>query len=556
MFRNTFFKYTAFIFAGICMGAMILPAATISAQAASVPTSASASTSISEVLSEESKAEAIEMIRDVENDVKSGVESEDESAGVQEPETRSTDVRAASEGCVLVTVEGTFEETEAEKILARLNEIRYEACAEGVMNPQDGEPLTLDDYVPLKWSADLENRALTRAAEASLLADHTRPNGQSCFTFLDSGIMATNETLAWGYGSIVESVNGWYTEKEAYLSQTSESSELGKEADASEVLLSGVTSHYVALINPDNQYVGAADFAIDGQRDACAAQFTAEDTTEAAAVLVSEEQVGNYGLYRQVVEIKAEDLALTHIKGRSTLGTGSMAEYETALVYVGDDGADQRVEPLDGYIYTSSDESVLAFDNTLSDSTVATAAAKEEGEVVITARIAGAPERLSVEKNVEVSDDIAENAGWNETERGLQYRKASGELITDKWLKIDGEWYRLDQDGYAQTGWYSEDGQWYYFDEDGAMVRGWVASDGKWYYMSYSEGKLQIGWVEFKGRWYYLSVQKGGAMQTGWLENEGATYYLDADGARVTGEVQIEGETYLFGDDGILQANP
>ncbi len=489
----------------------------------------------------------------------------EESENEESVPIRKTDVQTASEGCVMVRVDGIFEETDAKAVLARLNEIRYEACKEGVMNPKDGEPLTVEDYVPLKWSTDLENRALTRAAEASLYADHIRPNGQSCFSLQIEGLRATNETLAWGYSDILQSIDGWYTEKETYLAQTQSAVDANDAGDTKKAGTSGeeiepdyknagVTGHYVALIDPDNCYVGVADFSINGHGDACAAEFSEKaevqeelkSTASAAFVQISEQQVNSYGRCRQEVEVQAEGLTLAQIVGSSALKPETETVYETALIYGADNSAGKYVEPVDGYVFSSSEPSVVAISEDGK-----TAKAQKEGLALITATVKGTA--LTSEKNVEVSETIAENAGWNQNEQGWQYRKASGELLTERWIKVDGSWYRLNEEGYARVGWYSEKGSWYYFDEEGVMTTGWLRDSEKWYFMSLPGGKLQTGWVESHGKWYYMNVRSGGEMQTGWLEDSGKTYYLSKDGSMVTGEQVVDGKNYTFGADGVLQ---
>lgn len=177
---------------------------------------------------------------------------------------------------VTVAVTGDFEDPQRKQAVARINEIRLEACKEGLVDPRDGDELTMEDYVPVQWSEAMEEIAVTRAAEASVLQDHVRPNGESCFTVnaevemkgtqtgsseetleVSRMISADMETLAWGYGDVLDSIEGWYSEKEAYLASG------GSE-----------TGHYIALISPDVLYFGAADFTAYGQRDACAGEFS------------------------------------------------------------------------------------------------------------------------------------------------------------------------------------------------------------------------------------------------------------------------------------------
>ena len=157
---------------------------------------------------------------------------------------------------VMILVEAQPEKTDREALLLLINEIRREACEEGVDSPVDGRPLTPADYVPLQWSEALEEIALQRAAESMILQDHTRPDGTECFTAAPEGVSFTTETLAWGFEDAEEALKGWYSEKASYLN-----------ADG------GPAGHYMALINPENRSVGIAGLSARWQRNACAGAF-------------------------------------------------------------------------------------------------------------------------------------------------------------------------------------------------------------------------------------------------------------------------------------------
>lgn len=169
---------------------------------------------------------------------------------------QAAEASESEEILAMIRIEGQFEQPDRQALLDRLNEIRREACEEGVNNPVNGEPLTEADYVPMEWSDELEQVAAIRAVETSLLRDHVRPDGTQCFTVLPDSNVFSMETLAWGFGSIKEALEGWYSEKEAYTGET------GTPA-----------GHYIALITPDNQYVGIADLRTVGGRDSCAGAF-------------------------------------------------------------------------------------------------------------------------------------------------------------------------------------------------------------------------------------------------------------------------------------------
>ena len=157
---------------------------------------------------------------------------------------------------VMIRVEGQLEEIDRDELLERINAIRREACEEGIDNPVNGIPLTAADYVPLQWSYELEEIAMLRAAESTILQDHVRPDGRECFTAAPEGVSFTMETLAWGFSSAAQAIEGWYSEKASYVEPD------GKPA-----------GHYMALINPENKFVGIAHLKPQWQRDACAGAF-------------------------------------------------------------------------------------------------------------------------------------------------------------------------------------------------------------------------------------------------------------------------------------------
>ena len=154
-------------------------------------------------------------------------------------------VTTPADGCSLVVVEGSYNGS-AQAALDRINEIRLEACREGIRDPRnESEFLTEEDYVPLKWSLSLEYIARVRAAESCLVVSHTRPNGKSCFTVqAPDNKQSYSEDLAWNWSdTIVSGVEQWYQEKYDWVNKTGE-----------------VTGHYTSMINPGYKYIGLASF--------------------------------------------------------------------------------------------------------------------------------------------------------------------------------------------------------------------------------------------------------------------------------------------------------
>ena len=153
-----------------------------------------------------------------------------------------TDVSTASDGCMMMGLPGEYI-GDQQAILDRINAIRREACEQNIINPETGRPLTDADYVPLKWSHELEEIARIRAAETSMTADHIRTNGGS-WQSVDSEYIYVGECVAWNYdSSATAGIDQWYNEKENWMNGDENGS-----------------GHYTTLIRPSMRYVGGATF--------------------------------------------------------------------------------------------------------------------------------------------------------------------------------------------------------------------------------------------------------------------------------------------------------
>lgn len=170
--------------------------------------------------------------------------------GYEDYEIIPTNVSEASDGCIMLGLPGAYL-SDVQGALDQINAIRYEACEEGVWNPRTGEPLTLDDYVPIRWSGDLEYIARLRAAEAAVTWDHIRTNGYRWSAISRNNVSSSSEVLAWNNSaSVIYGINQWYGEKSAWVNQTS----------------GAVTGHYTSMINPANRYVGIGTFLSNNTR--------------------------------------------------------------------------------------------------------------------------------------------------------------------------------------------------------------------------------------------------------------------------------------------------
>ena len=274
----------------------------------------------------------------------SGEESADFAGTDEVPDLSSlpilpTDVSSASNGCILVGLHGVYVE-DVTAALDRINEIRREACMEGVKNPDTGAPLTMADYVPIKWSHELEWIARIRAAESSLTMQHKRTNGSVCFDIVSpGGVSSYGEVLAWNQGnSVIAGINQWYGEKTDWVNNT------GKE-----------TGHYTQMIDPTHTYVGVGTFLNSGARyyNTTAGQYSGASSMDESAVGFSGECI-------QMVEVDTGYLDSSAVmQGSVTCTAGESIPHilTTGITY--EKSHSEGLILMDGVNWTSSDGNVV-----------------------------------------------------------------------------------------------------------------------------------------------------------------------------------------------------
>lgn len=228
--------------------------------------------------------------------------------------TLPTNVTTPADGNALVGVEGSYA-TDVKAAIDLVNKYRLEACTKGYPDPRDPDrKLKKSDYVPIKWSSDLEYIARIRAAEASIYSSHERPNGKSCFSIsAENGVSSYAEVLAWGGTSIVSSVSLWYTEKSTWI----------KQAD-------GVTGHYTSMINPDNTYMGMANFDGTGAGEFTNELWLSYDTDD---VVIDETPLPKAKNVIQTVEVKKSDLSSRKIDVDKTFVLGVYSNIRFSYKY-------------------------------------------------------------------------------------------------------------------------------------------------------------------------------------------------------------------------------
>lgn len=259
---------------------------------------------------------------------------------------RNTDVSTASSGNTMVIYEGEYKYLAKAEILARINEIRLEACREGVRDPRNlSRNLTEADYVPIKWSSDLEWIAQIRSAEGTMRKGHIRPNGKSCSSLKHNGIRSVEEDLAWnGSGDILYGINQWYGEKKDWVNDTGEE-----------------TGHYTSMINPANTYIGVGAFdssvSTSGWGTVCAEfqRTSGLDETQASAI----------GKCKQWIEVTNDSLDII-IDIDSVLHQGSekTAVFDPATIYNGVFGTVSLITIPGTISWSSTNTGVATIDQT------------------------------------------------------------------------------------------------------------------------------------------------------------------------------------------------
>ncbi len=264
-------------------------------------------------------------------------------AGAKTQTVLETNVTEASEGCTLVGVYGSYF-AQAKEALAKINEIRKEACEAGnIKDPRDpSRYLQPSDYVPLKWSSDLEYIARIRAAEAGIAfrfmdSGHDRLNKKSTFSIRSNGITSSSEDLAYYHAKdMIEGVLLWYSEKQYWVKQ-----ELSEE-----------TGHYTSMINPKFSYVGFGGFYSEAAPypATMAGEFSTKSEVDETMLEAPEDVM-------QKIEVSNDYIQETYLDGDDQIFTNGTTTV-SPRVKLRRNNAIRDVWSMEDITYTSSDPAV------------------------------------------------------------------------------------------------------------------------------------------------------------------------------------------------------
>lgn len=310
--------------------------------------------------------------------------------------TRNADVTEPASGNAFVGITGSYEYVAKSKILVRINEIRKEACDKGYIDPDTGAKLTSADYIPMKWSADLEYIAQFRAAEATVDQDHTRPNGDICFSCEYNGISSFGENLAWNFSGIMDGIEQWYDEKNDWVKQNT----------------SAETGHYASMISPEFTYIGIGAFKPSwGGWTGVAAEFSSLPLTD-------ETQNNLSGTYIQRIEVEKSRIVGSKLN-ISTIAAGSSKQLSGYFNGNGFFGTEKiPVRFTDNTTWKSSSSGIAAVTST------GKLTAKKPGAATVTATVYG--KKVSAKIIVKPAKAKIKKVTPGKKKLTVKYKKQSG----------------------------------------------------------------------------------------------------------------------------------
>lgn len=268
--------------------------------------------------------------------------SQSRNVSAADSEILGTEKEEPGTGCIMVGVYGSYLEGQQDA-LDRVNAIRLEACKEGIPDPRNiSHALTMDDYVPIQWSTELEQIARIRAVETRFIVAHSRNNGSSIW-FRYNGVSSGGEILAWNFDdTLVPGVDQFYEEKEDWLNQCSGQAH-------------GETGHYTALIDPNNRYIGLGGFTSAGLYGATTAgELSGSNPTGHSSMLSVPTNV------IQKMELSKDYVTGYSLEGPAGLYVGDVVAVTPMVQFTR--GNSFSAICLDITQYTSSDTSVAVVD--------------------------------------------------------------------------------------------------------------------------------------------------------------------------------------------------
>ena len=355
--------------------------------------------------------------------------------------TKASNVEAKiGEDLVKVYLKGEFDAETKGAILSKINKLRKEACDEGITLPDTGYgdivpalgKMTLkpEDYVEAKWSNELEQIAMIRAAECIFYYSHTRPDGTRGIDTVVNGVMPSGECLA--YGGILDAIDAWAAEKAKLVAANEQGVDISW----------NVVGHYDNIVRPHSEYVAVSSFTATGENGR-KRTFAAMETGYAQ----SEDKIDVSQVNEVELTIPRDNVDCVIDSTENVLKKGTKTKLNFKM-YFPNYGDHLLLYTKDEIAWTSSDSKVASVDNNgnvtaLSPGTTTIKAVEGEFSAEIELKVieivsVTQPEVITIPcgtspyplfpKTVEVkwSDNTfsKENVNWNEM--GIDYTNKAG----------------------------------------------------------------------------------------------------------------------------------
>ena len=331
-----------------------------------------------------------------------------------DPVVRSNISDTASEGNIIIGIEGKDVTSDQKEMIDKINAARKDACTNGITpDPRDKtRMLQPSDYVEMKIGVNCTRAAQIRAGEASLYMAHVRPNGTECLSIIKALYPSSSgwaENLAWDAGE-KSNIDLWIDEKNNYLG-----------------LSSGQTGHYETIINPKFKYTGISTFnpANDSNEydwSCTAGQYSVDD------VAVGSYEAAKNETIIQKIEVPISAVTGAEISGNTMYHKGNSADISmlVGVKFVSAISTNTAVKcPVyNGVTWSSSDETVVSV------SEAGHIVAKKEGSATISASIGTGEGTIKVSKEYLVTDSAVTVTGVNDPEKIIVESNKKPELPT------------------------------------------------------------------------------------------------------------------------------
>lgn len=145
---------------------------------------------------------------------------------------------------------------------------------------------------------------------------------------------------------------------------------------------------------------------------------------------------------------------------------------------------------------------------------------------------------------------------WVNAKKGKRYRYANKKIAKNVWLKVGNYIYRMDANGYMQTGWISFEGRSYYAGKNGRIyVKKWLTSGSSKYYFQKSGACAKKKWLKINGKHYYFD-SSGKMLRNQMVTTKNTTYYVNKNGERIHSVwLKKKGKRYYFNKSGVRIEN-